>query len=136
MMLRAPLFRTAMRVAGIGATLLVGLSAAAQTTSGNGGVTLPGSGGRPATGSSQTCVQVQIQGQKPNPYDCLNQQMQQQVQGTGSASPSLPLTSSSPSNKTGTFNEQGLREQYGPNFGKSVIPYRPPPPTFSSGLHP
>ena len=100
----------------------------AVPTPGN-GPTAPGSGG-------QTCVQVQIQGQKPNPYDCLNQQLQQQVQGTGQTQPKLPLTSSSPSNQVGTFNEQGLKQQYGQNFGKSVVPFRPPPPTFSNALHP
>jgi hypothetical protein len=90
----------------------------------------------PPSGGGQTCVQVQIQGQKPNPYDCLNQQLQSQIQGGNQASPNVPLGANSPSNAVGTFNEQGLKEQYGQNFGKSVVPYRPPAPSFSSGLHP
>jgi hypothetical protein len=111
--------------------------AIAQTTSGNGGtVTLPGSGPQPSVKPGQTCVQVQIQGVKPNPYDCLNQQLQSQVQGTNPGSPSLPLSANSPSNKVGTFNEQGLAQQYGQNLGKSVTPYRPPAPVFSNSVHP
>lgn len=115
--------------------------ARAQTAPGNGNgnsnsVTLPGSTGQSATGNGQTCVQVQIAGQKRSPFNCLNQQLQQQVQGAQGAPSVPPVTSGSPSNKVGTFNEQGLAEQYGKNFGKSVIPYRPPPPTYSNSLHP
>lgn len=143
-----PAVRTGKPAFRMAAALLLALPLAiagradAQTAPGNGGnfaipgpAQAPGSAGGKAS-PGQTCVQVQIQGQKPNPYDCLNQQLQQQVQGESQNSPSLPLSAASPSNKVGTFNEQGLKEQYGPNFGKSVIPYRPPAPTFSSGLHP
>jgi hypothetical protein len=111
-------------------TLPAGAAAFAQTPTGNGGnFTVPAAPG-------QTCVQVQVQGQKPNPYDCLNQQLQQQTQGAAQPTPSAPLGANSPSNQVGTFNKQGLSEQYGPNLGKSVMPYRPPAPSFSSGLHP
>jgi hypothetical protein len=91
-------------------------------------ITLPGS-------APQTCVQVEIGGQKPSVYNCLNQELQQQVQGANPAQPNLPLSATSPSNRVGTFNEQGVAEQYGQNFGKSVIPYRPPTPVYG-GLHP
>ncbi len=92
-----------------------------------GGITLPGTSG-------QACVQVNVKGEKPSAYNCLNQQLQQEVEGAGHAEPGAPLTATSPSNEVGTFNRQGVSEQYGQNFGKSVIPYRPPPPVFSSGL--
>jgi hypothetical protein len=117
--------------------LIAAVPAYAQSTpKGGNGVTLPGSGGQPAAGNGQTCVQVQIPGQKPSPFNCLNQQLQSQAQGTHQSSPSLPLGANSPSNKVGTFNEQGLQEQYGQNFGKSVVPFRPPAPVFSNALHP
>ena len=103
---------------------------AQATPNSGGGVMLPGS-----STSGQTCVQVQIAGQKPSPYNCLNQQMQQQAQGANSTQPNLPLSANSPSNQVGTFNEQGVHEQYGQNFGKSVIPYRPAP-VFNSPLRP
>jgi hypothetical protein len=92
-------------------------------------LSLPGSSG-------QACVQVQVAGQKPSPFNCLNQQLQQDVQGTGATQPHLPLVATSPSNQVGTFNEQGVAEQYGQNFGKSVVPYRPPAPVFNNSLHP
>jgi hypothetical protein len=93
------------------------------------GITLLGSPG-------QTCVQVEVQGEKPSPYNCLNQELQQQVQGTSQSQPKLPLGATSPSNAVGTFNEQGVSEQYGQNFGKSVIPYRPTPPVYGNVLGP
>lgn len=90
----------------------------------------------PATApAGQTCVQAIIAGHQPLPYNCLNQELQQQVQGTGQAVPAIPLGSTSPSNATGTFNEQSLKQQYGQNYGKSVTPYRPPAPVFNSPAH-
>lgn len=41
--------------------------------------------------ASQTCVQAVIAGHQPLPYDCLNQELQRQVQGSGQAAPSAPL---------------------------------------------
>ncbi len=102
----------------------------AQTTQ-SGSITLPGSSGESGA-PGQTCVQVRIAGETASPYNCLNQELQQQVQGSGAPQPSLPLGPASPSNQIGTFNEQSVSEQYGKNFGKSVIPYRPPPPVFSN----
>jgi hypothetical protein len=95
----------------------------------SGGITLPGS-------TAQTCVQVQVTGQKPSALSCLNQQLQQDVQGANPTAPSLPLAANSPSNQVGTFNEQGVAEQYGQNFGKSAIPFRPPVPVFVNSLKP
>ena len=113
--------------------VLVPRQLSAQPATG-GGITLPGSTVPPA--GSQTCVQVEIAGQKPSAYNCLNQQLQQQVQGSAASQPNLPLTAESSSNQVGIFNEQGVRQQYGQNFGKSAIPYRPPAPVFGSGLQP
>ncbi len=103
--------------------------ALAQAATGSGGITLPGSSG-------QTCVQVQVAGQKPSAINCLNQQLQQDAQGANPTEPTLPLSAASSSNQVGTFNEQGVAEQYGQNFGKSAIPYRPPVPVFTNPLKP
>jgi hypothetical protein len=92
---------------------------------------LPASG---ATQSGQTCVQVQVAGQGPSAFNCLNQQLQQEVEGFAPSQSKLPISATSPSNQVGTFNEQSLSEQYGQNFGKSAVPYRPPPPTFNTSL--
>ncbi len=107
--------------------------ASAQSAAGNGGLVLPGATGQ-AEPQSQTCVQVKVNGESPSAYNCLNQQLQQEALGTSAANPKLPLTASSGPNQVGTFNEQSVREQYGQNFGKSAIPYRPPPPNFNTSL--
>jgi hypothetical protein len=107
----------------------------AQSTSDNGNGLFIGGNSTPAqAGSSKTCVQVSIAGEKPSPYSCINQELQQQAQGAPQSTPSLPLGADFPSNKVGTFNEQGVKEQYGQNFGKSVIPFRPPPLIFNNTL--
>jgi hypothetical protein len=87
----------------------------------------------PARADGQTCVQVTLNGQKPPAYNCLNQQMQSLALGAQAAPPALPVTANAPSNQVGTFNQQGIAEQYGQNFGKSVIPYRPPAPVMGGG---
>jgi hypothetical protein len=109
--------------------ILVPLPALAQT--GANSQLAPASG---AAQSAQTCVQVQVAGQGPSAFNCLNQQLQQEVEGVAPTQSKLPLSATSPSNQVGTFNEQSLSEQYGQNFGKSATPYRPPPPTFNTSL--
>jgi hypothetical protein len=84
--------------------------------------------------AGQTCVQVTLNNQPGPPYNCLNQQLQQLAE-SARPQPTLPLSATSPSNATGTFNETGVAEQYGKNFGHSVIPYRPPIPVFTNNLH-
>ncbi len=84
--------------------------------------------------AGQTCVQISLNSQTGPPYNCLNQQLQQLAE-SARPQPTLPLSASSPSNATGTFNESSVAEQYGKNFGHSVIPYRPPAPVFTNNLH-
>jgi len=84
---------------------------------------------------AQTCVQVQIAGQSASSLACLNQELKNQaLAASGQAAPAAPLTAGSPANTTGSFNEAGVAEQYGKNFGISAVPYRPPPPVFSNGV--
>lgn len=85
--------------------------------------------------TGQTCVQAVIPGQQPLPFNCFNQELQQQVQGTGKTAPAVPLGATSPSTAVGTYNEQSLKQQYGQNYGKSVTPYRPAPPVFNNPAH-
>ncbi len=87
-----------------------------------------------AIAQSPACVQVQVTGQGSSAFNCLNQQLQQEVEGAAPTQSKLPISATSPSNQVGTFNEQSLSEQYGQNFGKSAVPYRPPPPVFNSSL--
>ena len=87
-----------------------------------------------AQSANPACVQVQVAGQAPSAFNCLNQQLQQAVEGVAPTQSKLPLSANAPSNQVGTFNEQSVSEQYGQNFGKSATPYRPPPPTFNTSL--
>jgi hypothetical protein len=98
--------------------------------------------GLAATGFAQTpadgpaCVQVQIAGQAAPAFACLNQELQSQAQAAHQAPRiAAPLGAGGPSNATGTFNQTGVAQQYGKNFGSSVIPYRPPPPVFTNPTH-
>lgn len=72
------------------------------------------------------CTDVQVGSARS--YDCVNAQLGAVARGQQKFSSDLnaPVTASSPSNTVGTFNEAATRERLGPNFGKSVQPYRPP----------
>ena len=84
----------------------------------------------------KTCVQVQVAGQSAGALACLNEELRNQaLAASGQSAPAVPLGAGSTANATGTFNKSGVAEQYGKNFGVSVIPYRPTPPTFSSAVH-
>ncbi len=93
------------------------------------GVTLGGSG--PDT---ETCVEVEIAGQKTSGLDCLNQQIKRQVDHLLPTPTIAPLDAQSASVKVGGFSQAGMSEQYGKNFGKSVIPFRPAAPSFIQPL--
>lgn len=80
-----------------------------------------------------TCTDVQVGSAQS--YDCVNARLGAVARGQEKFSSDLnaPVTASDPSNRVGTFNEQATRERLGPNFGKSVQPYRPittPPTAF------
>jgi hypothetical protein len=117
----------------LGLLILVSAPALAQTQPDSSGTVVAPAAGA-AQSASPACVQVQVAGEASSAFNCLNQQLQQDVEGTGPTQSKLPLSANSPSNQVGTFNEQSLREQYGQNFGKSATPYRPPPPTFNTSL--
>ncbi len=89
-----------------------------------------------ARGTAQaSCVQVQVGGQNAS-LACLNQNMQSQaLEAAGQAPATIPLAAGSASNAIGIFNQAGVAEQYGKNFGVSVTPYRPPPPVFANSTH-
>jgi len=108
--------------------------AAAQTPPDGGRPSAAAAGAPPSAG--QTCVQVQVTGAGSSAFNCLNQQLQQDVEAVAPTQSKPPISATSPSNQVGIFNEQSLSEQYGQNFGKSAVPYRPPPPSFNTSLHP
>ena len=77
------------------------------------------------TGNDGPCVEVEIAGVKTPSLKCLNQRLQQQVDRIHPPLNIAPLDATSPAVKLGGFNETGMSQQYGQNWGKSVYPYRP-----------
>jgi hypothetical protein len=61
----------------------------------------------------------------------LNRQLKRKVDETNPVLNTPPLDARSPDTKTGVVNIPGVQQQYGKNFGNSVIPYRPPPPVYA-----
>lgn len=55
----------------------------------------------------------------------LNKQLKRKVEETKPVLNTPPLDARSGDTKTGVINIPGVQQQYGKNFGNSVIPYRP-----------
>jgi hypothetical protein len=89
----------------------------------------------PAVGDER-CVEVEIGGEKAPSLNCLNQRLQRQVSRVQPTGNVPPLDAGSPAVRVGGFNQAGLREQFGSNFGHSVVPFRPPPPVFINPIGP
>jgi hypothetical protein len=85
-----------------------------------------------ALASHETCVEVEIGGSRS--YDCINEKLRRQVDQINPVLNAPPLDARSGDTKIGIFNEPAVRQQYGQNFGKSVFPFRPPPPVFGTPL--
>ncbi len=66
--------------------------------------------------------------------NCLNQQLKQKVDQVNPPAIDAPLNAGSGDTKIGIVNLQAVQQQYGKNYGHSVIPFRTPPPTFASPL--
>lgn len=81
----------------------------------------PGDGGR-------TCVEVEIAGERTPDYACLSDALRGAVAATRPVA-SLPTVGRQPGpNAVGLITPTEVRQQYGPNFGTSVVPYRPVAP--------
>lgn len=79
------------------------------------------------------CVEVEIGDDKAPAFGCLNRQLQEHVEIVRPPANVPPNGVESPAVRLGGYNQQALRQQYGPNFGKSVVPYRPAQ-TYANGL--
>ncbi|HTH98409.1 MAG TPA: hypothetical protein VL574_13405 [Stellaceae bacterium] len=91
------------------------------------GVTL---GSNAHTETGEACVEVEIGGQKSTGLDCLNQKLKQATDSVQPVGNIPPVDASSPAVKVGGFNETAMQQQYGQNWGKSVVPFRPAPLVF------
>ncbi len=106
------------------AFLLVGLTAAthAQTPP---QLTLPEITVRPDTANRD---------KEKRALEQLNKQLRRKVDETNPSLNLPPIDARSPDLKTGIVNIPALQQQYGKNFGRSVIPYRPGPPVYSAPI--
>jgi hypothetical protein len=123
------------RIAALGAGMLVSVwtwtSAAAQVpeagqTAAPREVTIGGQ--VPPAPTVQQCVDVQIGGD--HAFGCLNQQLKREVERVNPPANLPPLDARSSDVKVGNVNEAAVRQQYGSNYGRSVIPFRPPAAGF------
>lgn len=106
------------------ASALIFLALPLSAHAGDNGPFLNGSK-TPATSVTENCVEVEIGGEHTQKLDCINQQLKQQASHVQPIGNVPPLDAGSPAVKVHGFNETALSQQYGPNLGKSVVPYRP-----------
>jgi hypothetical protein len=86
----------------------------------------------PASTEHERCVDVTIG--DDHSLSCLNEKLKQQVDKVNPVEHIPPVDARSSDLKTGVVNIPGVQQQYGKNFGNSVVPFRPPPPVFTSPL--
>jgi hypothetical protein len=86
--------------------------------------TLPGSGQPHSPGSDQCGGAVSAD--SSHAFDCLNSQLKQEVDRINPGVPTAPIDNNSSDLKLGLVNIPAVKQQYGQNFGVSVVPYRPP----------
>jgi hypothetical protein len=94
-----------------------------------GGEQKPAEGNQAAPGGTDRCVDVEIG--SSHAFDCLNRKLREQADRANPNLPSAPLDAKSQDLKVGTVNIPAVQQQYGKNFGISVVPYRPPPPIYT-----
>lgn len=85
-------------------------------------------------GKADRCVEVEIGASRS--MDCLNQKLRREVDRVNPTMNLPPTDARSPDTKVGVVNIPGVQQQYGRNFGVSVVPYRPAPPVYGAPLGP
>jgi hypothetical protein len=82
-------------------------------------------GGQPPSAPNfQQCIEVEIGGDRS--FGCLNQKLKREVERVNPSLNLPPLDARSPDVRVGNVNEAAVRQQYGSNYGRSVVPFRPP----------
>lgn len=87
---------------------------------------------QPFGDSSENCVEVEIGGDKA--FNCLNEKLRRQTERVIPLPNIAPIDSRSSDIHIGVVNIPAVKQQYGRNFGNSVIPYRPQPPVYAPPL--
>lgn len=70
-------------------------------------------------------------GREKQTLDQLNQRLRRKVDETNPTENTPPIDARSSDLKTGIVNMPAVQQQYGKNFGRSVIPYRPAAPVYT-----
>lgn len=86
-------------------------------------------GDAPTGTSVDRCIEVEIGGNRA--YNCINEKLRRQVDRINPSANAPPIDARSADIKLGVVSIPGVQQQYGKNFGNSVVPYRPPPPVFT-----
>jgi hypothetical protein len=94
----------------------------------------PAGAGAPLAAGHPRC-DAATSGGEPS-FDCLNEKLKKQVDQINPVLNAPPIDARSPDIKVGTVNVPAVQQQYGQNFGRSVVPYRAPPLVFSSPMAP
>ena len=81
-------------------------------------------GGKPTGSTIQRCVDVQIGGDSA--FGCLNEQLRREVDKVNPTLNLPPIDARSSDVRVGNANEAAIRQQYGSNYGRSAVPFRPP----------
>lgn len=85
-------------------------------------------GGQPGPTVRDRCVEVEIGGARS--FGCLNQKLKRDVDKVAPVANVAPLDAKSGDTKIGIVNLPGVQQQYGRNYGVSVVPFRLPQPAF------
>ncbi len=72
--------------------------------------------------------------QENSALDRLNKQLKRKVDETNPSDITPPIDARSSDLKTGVVNLPAVQQQYGKNYGRSVIPYRPAAPVYTNPL--
>ncbi|MEI9993004.1 MAG: hypothetical protein WDM91_00305 [Rhizomicrobium sp.] len=80
--------------------------------------------GHPAL-AQQSCVEVEVEGQRRPPLDCLNRQLQQASAAGGPSAAIAAVVGNAEPNRVGIFSHAGTAIRMGAAFGRSATPQRP-----------
>ena len=71
----------------------------------------------------ESCVEVEIGGAKA--LDCINRKLKREADKVAPVKNLPPVDARSQDIHLGIVNVPAVKQQYGPNFGTSAVPYRP-----------
>lgn len=81
----------------------------------------------------ERCIDVEIGGARS--FGCLNQTLKGDVEKVNPVPNLPPADARSGDTRIGIVNLPGVQQQYGQNYGRSVVPFRLPPPVYSAPIN-